>query len=264
MDHFVNEKDFKILEANKYTFFVLKKILKNECRLLLTDHEKLIICYTGQPYPVWVWTPDDALIEDMERAYHYVTQYCSINDGYRYNLKYDLAEYFISKAAKMGKKLKIILNMLAYECPNPIVPAISVEGEIYQCKMKDIEKVVEFMELFHKDVGFDSKNREEYYKDAENIIKSEHMYLWKDTEGNAVASCNFSINDNMASIDLVFTHPNYRRKHYAENLVYYVTKIAKDLGYIPCLYTNADYVASNNCYKKIGYISRGELCTIGQ
>jgi len=29
------------------------------------------------------------------------------------------------------------------------------------------------------------------------------------------------------------------------------------------LYTDADYVASNKCYEKIGYILRGKLCTIG-
>ena len=46
-------------------------------------------------------------------------------------------------------------------------------------------------------------------------------------------------------------------------LVYQVTKVAQDAGYTPMLYTNADYVASNACYEKIGYVLRGKLCTIG-
>ncbi len=54
-----------------------------------------------------------------------------------------------------------------------------------------------------------------------------------------------------------------RRKHYAEHLVYQVTVIAKNAGYIPMLYTDADYAASNACYEKIGYVLRGKLCTIG-
>ena len=34
-------------------------------------------------------------------------------------------------------------------------------------------------------------------------------------------------------------------------------------GYEPMLYTDADYVASNSCYEKIGYVIRGKLCTSG-
>jgi predicted GNAT family acetyltransferase len=67
----------------------------------------------------------------------------------------------------------------------------------------------------------------------------------------------------MASIGLVYTRDEYRRKHYAEHLVYQVSEIVSDLGYLPMLYTDADYVASNACYEKIGYILRGKLCTIG-
>ena len=66
----------------------------------------------------------------------------------------------------------------------------------------------------------------------------------------------------MASIGLVFTRTEYRRHHYAEHLVYEVSKIAKEEGYLPMLYTDADYVASNKCYEKLGYILRGKLCTI--
>ena len=42
-----------------------------------------------------------------------------------------------------------------------------------------------------------------------------------------------------------------------------MTKIAEANGFLPMLYTDADYVASNACYEKIGYILRGKLCTIG-
>ena len=53
---FADERDLKLLDNDKYTFFVLRRIIGNECRLLITDHEKLIICYSGEPFPVWIWT----------------------------------------------------------------------------------------------------------------------------------------------------------------------------------------------------------------
>ena len=54
MDNFADERDFKILEADKYTFFILARILKRDCELLLTDHSRMIICYSQSPFPVWI------------------------------------------------------------------------------------------------------------------------------------------------------------------------------------------------------------------
>ena len=68
MDHFADERDYKLLENDKYTFSVLGSKMGGECDLLLTDHEKLIICFSSKPYPVWIWTPDGAPEEEKERA----------------------------------------------------------------------------------------------------------------------------------------------------------------------------------------------------
>ena len=54
MDNFADERDFKILEADKYTFFVLARIMKRDCELLLTDHNRMIICYSQSPFPMWI------------------------------------------------------------------------------------------------------------------------------------------------------------------------------------------------------------------
>ena len=62
---------------------------------------------------------------------------------------------------------------------------------------------------------------------------SGRMFFWQDENGRNVASCKFDPNGEMASINLVYTRPEYRRKHYAENIVYQVTKRAIDAGYVP-------------------------------
>jgi len=43
MDTYVDERNCKLLEADKYTFFVLKRVMGGECQLLLSDHERLIV-----------------------------------------------------------------------------------------------------------------------------------------------------------------------------------------------------------------------------
>ena len=153
--------------------------------------------------------------------------------------------------------------MYAYDCLNPLKPKNEAEGRIYRCEMKDLEEVVEYLVVFHEEIGIDQKDINGYRKDAEAFINTGNMYLWKDEQGHSVASCKYAPAGDMASINLVFTRPESRRKHYAENLVYQVTMKAKEEGYVPMLYTDADYVASNACYEKIGYILRGKLCTIG-
>lgn len=263
MDSFVDERDFQILEDDKYTFFMLRRIIGGKCKLLLTDHERLIICYTSAPFPIWIWTPDDASREEMEKAYQIVAEHSFFNGGYHFNLKYDLAKFFIEKAAADGKMLSISINMFAYDCQSLVEPNQIADGSIHRCSREDLDELVDFMDSFHKETGIDQKDRDGYRMDAEAFIKTGNMFLWRDKHRNNVASCMFVPDGNMASINLVFTRPEFRRKHYAENLVYQVTKLAMDAGYVPMLYTNADYTASNACYEKIGYVLRGKLCTIG-
>ena len=127
---------------------------------------------------------------------------------------------------------------------------------------EDIDELVEFMDLFHRETGVDQDSLEAYRHKAEEAKRSGSHFFWKNAEGRYAAVCNFRPNGDLACVGLVYTREEYRRKHYAENLVYQVTRMAKDAGYIPMLYTDADYAASNACYEKIGYVLKGKLCTI--
>ena len=265
LDNFVDERDFKILEADKYTFFVLTRIMTRNCTLLLSDHSRMIICYSQSPFPVWIWTADDVSQEEMETVYKISDENGFLDGNHGINMKYELAEYFIKRADGEGKKLSILKNMFAYDCPKLVDEAVltKVDGKPHLCTLNDLEDVTDFKEKFHNELQLDMTDRDHYRKDSQALIEDGHMYLWKNADGTYVASCDFRVTNNMASIGLVFTLNDFRRKHYAENLVYQVTKDAANQGYLPMLYTDADYAASNSCYVKIGYILRGKLCTLG-
>ena len=262
MDTFADERDFSLLSKDKYTFSVMSRIIKEECALSLSDHERLIICFTGQPYPVWIWTPDGAPEDEMERAYQMVSDNSLMDGDHRFNIKYELAEYFMRRAERDGIELKISTNLFAYDCPSPAAPSTIVDGELHQCTEDDVDVLVDFFDMFHNAVGIDKESREQYKAYAEDGIRNGSAYFWKTNDGEFVSSCNWHPVQEMASIGLVYTREEYRRRHYAEHLVYQVTKIAQDAGYLPMLYTDADYTASNACYEKIGYVLRGKLCTI--
>ena len=265
MDNFVDERDLKILETDKYTFFVLSRIMTRKCTLLLSDHSRMIICYSQSPFPVWIWTADDATPEEMETTYKLSDENGFLDGMHGINMKYELAEYFIKRAAGEGKKLSILKNMYAYDCTEPVneTELTKVDGELHLCSLDDLEAFTDFKENFHTELKLDIADRDTYRKDSKVIIEDGHTYLWKNSDGKFVASCHFRVNNNLASLSLVYTLKDFRRKHYAENLVYQVTKEAIKQGYLPTLYTDADYIASNACYSKLGYVLRGKLCTLG-
>ena len=262
MDRFVDERDHLALEGDRYTFFVLNRIMDGDCRLLLSDHENLIICYSEPPYPVWIWTPDDVTAEICEKAYKLISEHSLLERGMHFNVKDGLAELLIRRAAKDSIKISVSMNMFAYDCPDPIEPGIKADGGLRLCAAKNTDELAGIIEKFADETNVDKKSGEAYRKDAEEYIDSGMMYFWENSEGRITASCRCSPNGDMAAINLVYTYPEFRRRHYAENLVFEVTRIAKEEGYMPMLYTDANYTASNACYEKIGYVLRGKLSTI--
>lgn len=262
MDHRVNRKDFALLGQDPYTFAVLDRILRGDCDLVRTDHKAVILCHSAPPYPVWLWTPDGAADADKETAWLLAEENRPLSAGYRYNLKYELAEYFIEKANAQGLKAAIVTRLFAYDCPSPRRPDGAVEGRLYRCGEQDLEEAVRMISAFHTEIGENPPEREHCVNIARSHIESDTFFFWKNAEGCAVACCSYRENNGLASLGSVYTLPAHRRRHYAQHLVYQVTSLVRDKGLMPMLYTDADYPASNACYEKVGYILRGKLCTV--
>ncbi len=263
MDNFTDERDIRLIGKDPFTFSVLGRILGGDCKLLLTDHEKLIICFTTEPFPVWIWTPDEITEEEKEHAYGICRENGLIDGRHRFNLKYELAEFFVERAKKDGVDFFVEVNMFAYSCPEPIRPTDGAAGKRELCKKEDLDELTQFIDLFHREIGVDLQTEKEYRENAERHIQNGRTYFWTDESGRHVASCSWEpAGDQLATVNLVYTRKECRRFHYAQSLVYEVTELVKKEGYLPALYTNADYEASNACYEKLGYILQGKLCTI--
>ena len=262
MDAFVNEKDFVLLKQDYYTFEVLTRILKGECELIRSNHENLLLCHSESHYPVWIWTPDNAADEVKRNAWELACGLRPLGSGYRYNLKYELAEYFIEKAAGAGVSAGISMNLFVYDCPSPILPEAVPDGGIYCCTADDEEEAAAIIPHFYTEIGEEGPPYEQCLERVRHYIAGKGFFFWKNKSGKTVACCSFKLNGRLASIGSVYTFPDERRKHYALNLVYQVTRTVSGMGYIPMPYTDADYQASNACYEKIGYILRGKLCTV--
>ena len=264
MDRFVDERDYKLLDGDRYSFAILRMIMGGKCLLLLTDHEKAILCKAVEVFPAWIWTPDGAAPEEAERVYTLAAENGLLRAGQKIYMKYDLAEFWIKRAAQDGLKVAISSNTNAYDCPEPVPPTDKADGGLHQCAENDLDELAELLNLFHIETRMDQKDAAACRKEAEELIEAGRTYFWKDGQGQTAACCSYRPDGDgeLAAIANVFTRPAFRRRHYAENLVYQVTALAKGEGFVPMLYADADYEASNGCYKKIGYVLRGKLCTV--
>ena len=77
----------------------------------------------------------------------------SLGSGYRYNLKYELAEYFIKKAFDEGVNAGISMNMFVYDCPSSIPPDTVADGGIYCCTTDDEKEAAAIIPRFYTKIG---------------------------------------------------------------------------------------------------------------
>lgn len=222
----------------------------------------MVICHSCDPYPIWIWLPDDATEEEKEFVYETVKETFGFNGKYRFNSKYTFAEYMIKRADQENQKLKIVTNLLAYHCPSPIPPRKTPKGSFYVATADDLDIAVSFIKQFHEDINMDKSDAEKYRAKANVLISEKKLFFWTDEAGDKVAMCSYHVSADKGSLGNVFTKHDKRRQGYAAKLVYEVSKLILKQGKIPTLYTDADYAASNACYQTIGYKIKGNLCTL--
>ena len=262
MDNVIDDKDLRLLDKDKYTFAVLRRVWIDECMLKLTDHRNYIICHSEEPYPIWIWTEDGITDSVMDTVYRLVREHFPFDTEHRFNLKYRFAEYMMRRAHEDGYDFHIDTNLFAYDCPSPVAPLKPAEGHAHTCCDDDAEEAAEMHHSFFDEVGDITTTPAQSLERVRDHIKRKEFFFWKDDGNRTVACTDYIISDDLAYIGCVYTRPESRRHNYAQHLVYHVTKLVHNMGYMPMLYTDADYPASNACYEKIGYVNRGRLCTV--
>ncbi len=251
--------NLEILGDDTICFSLLTRILKENSKLTITDKATFIICFSCEPHPVWVWVRDEATYGDMELVYNLVKDNFGFDGKYTFNTKYFMARYFCVRSS-----YKIIKSLLSYSCSSPIMPKRTASGHIALASNEDYELLASYLEEFSNEVGIEPLTKDESYKKARMLIDNKMLYFWVDKNGDKVATCAYRIVDGLGSINSVFVQAGKRRCGYGAMLVYEISKIIKELGALPVLYADYDYEASNSCYKKIGFVPRGSLYTIGE
>lgn len=251
----------RMLHEDTYTFSVLHRIIQGPCARTITDDERLLICHSAAPYPVWVWQPDDAAREELAGAWRVLRSEFPFEQGYRFNVKYQLAQYILEYTPE-GKNMAIKMGLFAYSCENPRPPKKQAKGEFCAVNMEDFDIANQWAMAMQQEATLDQISEEETGEKTRALIEQKRLFFWKDENGENCSVCGVRRDGNNASIIRVYTPKEKRRMGYAANLVYGVTKAVRAQGMNALLYTDAGYTASNACYTQIGYEQRGSLCTI--
>lgn len=262
MDPFVTEHDFALLARERCVFSVLDSILRGPCAIVRSDHKSLILCHSTPPYPVWIWTRDALTEAEREAAWRLTEACCPLSAGYRLMMKYELADCFLERSREDGLRVGISRQLFAYDCPLPRKPERGADGGPYLCLPEDAAEAALLLSRFYAEIGEHCPPEAAVLEKTRQKIDGHALFFWKDAAGKTVACSGWRHNQGLATITDVYTLPEARRRHYAQNLVYALTGQARDAGFLPTLYTNANYAASNACYQKIGYVLRGKLCTL--
>ena len=140
-----------------------------------------------------------------------------------------------------------------YVCKSVVLPQ-KTDGNLYKPTKEDIKLLSDYWYYAHIEMeGVTPITKEISTENVERLLSSNKIYCWKNKNNIIVSICYYKIIENKEELCGVYTHPKYRRKNYASNLVYNITKELLDKNFIPFLYTNYDYKPSNKTYINVGY-----------
>ena len=243
------------------TYSVLIKILQGECTDIFTDHESVIVCYSSEPWPIWVWcrdTEDSAAV--MEIAWCLKEQF-PVEQGYDIILRYELLES-LRKRDEYYRNVKDGMGLLSYRLDAISDIDYPCQGEMSLVREDEITSLVDTWQAMHMEMEGRSFTSEHCEQSIRRMVEQKCLFAWRDDTGKIVALTGRGDQPPYSKITSVYTIPEHRRKGYAINLVHSVTQTMLVDGLIPILYTDAGYTASNACYQKIGYRQVGCLVSI--
>ena len=255
-----NKDLLKFVEGN-ITYFVLHRILQNDCTDIFYNNKSVIICYSNPPYPIWVWCKDANEKSDILSIANCIKANYPLEENYNVIMSYDVLEQ-LKKYDRYFENVSFKMELFSYQLRGLNEINYVCDGRATLAKIEDLNIIASmFKDMYYEMEGF-IFDIEECKEKARNLIMFNQLYAWKNKSNEIVALTSKKIEGNYGSIASVYTVPKERRKGYAINLVHTVSKELLANNITPILYTNGNYIASNECYKKIGFEQIGRICNI--
>ena len=243
------------------TFAMLKKILHFNCTDIFTNGQTFVICYSNAPYPIWIWCKRPYNTNDIKTIADILKVEFWDKGDYRFIISEDLLQE-IAKIHNVFAKTHKKMSLFSYELRQINTINYKCDGHMRRPKPTEIDTLAMHYHNASNEMEGHDFSMEDCKKIITGYIKNDELFVWVDDNDQIIATANKILDGDYAKIAFVYTLPTHRRRGYAINLVHKVSQMLLDDGLIPILYTNGDYIASNECYKKIGYVQVGKLVDV--
>ena len=244
-------------QKDKYMFSIIEENLNLETMFLVSDGDKYIAGRTEENRPVWIWTVDNISDDKIEEIKDVIRYFVSLG-----NKKFTIKKYIYDKLKKSNFDLinyDDYFEMGALEC-HELKKAKECDGHIDRPREDEIDILAKY---WHDDckemVKADEVTMEEAYEHMSELIKTDTFLVWRNDFGKIVSMVKYKVSNGLAKLNHVYTPDEERRKGYAANLIYAVTKDMLEKEYGPLLYTDYNYLPSNKSYMNVGYVHTGVL-----
>lgn len=255
------DKYNKIFKSNefqqdKYKFYIVLKIVKGNNPIIYSNEEDYFIIRSDNNHPVWIWTKnniDKSLVNEIKD----IIELLVINIKDKFICKKEFYELLIEENFKFINK-EDYFEMGSLHCIKTKEPR-RCDGHMCKANLTDTDILTNYWYLDNHETGDGELTIEKAKEDVKNMINIGNTYVLKNKQNKIVCMSSYTIVNDIARINHVFTPKEERGKAYCANLIYNLSNKLLDEGKTPILYTDYNYIASNKSYINAGYIKDGIL-----
>lgn len=251
---FISE-EFK---KDKYKFNLILKNLPSSELELYSDEESYIVCRGSKKWPTWIWTSSSFEKSKLEEIEEVIKLYLTNNERDKFTCKKELYDLLVErKFTNLNKEDYFEMGFLI--CHQTKAPK-ECDGILSKPTEEDSEVLTKYWYDDNIEMnGVDPITLEQAKQDVLNFISDDKFYILRNSENKIVCMANYSITEEQAKINHVYTPVEERKKGYAANLIYLMTNDILRRGLVPLLYTDYNYIPSNKAYINAGYEDKGIL-----
>ena len=245
-------------QKDKYLYNIVLKILTSPNLVLYSDEENYFICRSEKDCPTWIWTKENFDKTKVNEIEELIEMYLTENTKDKFTCKKELYDLLVKDNFKYINK-EDYFEMGFLRCREVKKPK-ECDGYLSKAKEEDREILEEYWyNDCHEMEDVEPITIEQAKEDVDAFLQDEKFYVLRNKNNKIVSMAYYNVKEDQAKISHVYTPPEERRKGYSANLIYLVTKELLEKNYVPVLYTDYNYIASNKAYKNAGYEEEGLL-----